>query len=274
MPSSTQGANAPTFRSMQVALLGQEDLPLLAVAEVVAHPPGWAAVTFIGRQTVECPVDFALREVRDAPLDDEGIVDFINQWGLVYPLGGPGQIPDTFFRSRGSMDMVRDLDAPERQNRVSLGLSRTYLLVMKAMGDFFIGRNRDDVTMVRDAWSNREFPSSLVESSVERSEEMAAEVLNAALAVYTPRVHFGDPRPVIGPSVFSVAMLQIFGLLNSGWSVRTCKNDRCGRPFTRHRGRSRYGQGQHSQGVLYCSKPCGKAYLEKQRRARLKADRT
>ena len=274
MVKSAQGTNVSTFRSMQVACLGQDDLPLLESAEVIAYLPGWAAVTYVGRQTVECPVDFALREVRDARLDDESIIDFIGTWGLVYPLRGPGRIPEAFFRSRGSMDMVSDLDAPEHQTRVSLGMTRNYLLVMKAMADFFIGRDRDDIEMVRNAWTNRGFPLSLVGSSVERSEEMAAEVLNAALSVYTPHVHFGNPKPVIASSVFSVAMLQVFGLLNSGWSVRYCKNDRCGKPFTRQRGRSRYGQGQHSQGVLYCSKSCAKAHLERQRRARLKGDNT
>lgn len=262
-----QASETPTFRPMQVSLFGaDENLPPIDVAEVVLVQPGWAHLEWLGRDVVDCPPDFVIREVLEADTDDAGLVEFINKWGLLYTLDGVGDLPTTLIRSYGSTSMLKALDQPHRESHVNLEWSRIHMLAMKAVAEFYLGRHLGDVDRVCSAWSDQGFAAR--DMTVSTSEKLAAQVLTAGLSVFPPVVSVGSPRPVSSPSAFSAAMLQILQMMNTGWSVRFCSNERCGRPFTRQRGRSRYGQGQHSTGVKYCSHSCAKAQLERERRAR------
>lgn len=93
MSASSQGALTPTFRSMEVAFFGEEErVPPIEDARVTAFGAGWAFVDWVGRDVVQCPPDFAIREVRDVPDGDDAMVEFINRWGLMStrskPMGG------------------------------------------------------------------------------------------------------------------------------------------------------------------------------------------
>lgn len=269
MHKDPQGTAAPTFRSTEITFFGEDErVPPIEDARVSTFRPGLAYLEWVGKDIVDCPMDFAIREVRDSAVDDDDeVMQFINRWGLIYPQGALGRLPDAFFRANGSVQMLRVLDQDERVGCVSLGMSGVYLHVMKAMADFYLGYCRKDAEQVATAWTGQGFTFAPLES-VEASERLAAEVLTQALMVFPPRVSFGGANPATAPSVFSAAMLQLTLMMKTDWSVKFCKNSRCGRPFTRQRGRSRYGEGQHESGVLYCSHRCAKAQSERERRAR------
>jgi hypothetical protein len=74
------------------------------------------------------------------------------------------------------------------------------------------------------------------------------------------------------PSAYSLMALQIFNDLVDQAETRICRNEKCGRVFTRQRGRSQYGE-HRTKGVQFCSKSCALAQTQRERRRRLKAEK-
>jgi len=88
--------------------------------------------------------------------------------------------------------------------------------------------------------------------------------LDAALSKFHVGVDLLQERRA---SVYSVACLQLYNLMANHVPVRVCANETCGRPFSQQIGTAKYGQYRKS-GVKYCSKACGKAQNERERRRR------
>jgi hypothetical protein len=74
----------------------------------------------------------------------------------------------------------------------------------------------------------------------------------------------------INTTLYAVAMLQLVNDLNQDVDYHTCANETCRRPFTRQRGRTKYG-GQRMHGVMYCSNTCARAQYQREKRRRDKA---
>lgn len=101
------------------------------------------------------------------------------------------------------------------------------------------------------------------------------EHANAALRPFHARlwVDVGDPELNIGglyPTVFQVAVLQIFNDVAEGASYSRCANETCGRFFVRQRD----GRAQHydrTKGVRYCTRLCANQQTQRDYRRRQRA---
>ncbi len=79
---------------------------------------------------------------------------------------------------------------------------------------------------------------------------------------------FGIPR--VG--LYSAACRQVFNLLVTDATPRTCENETCRRTFVHQVGGSRSGQ-FHTKGLRFCSPACAKAETQRQYRRREAAKR-
>lgn len=248
--------------------------PMLELAAVELVEPGWASVIWDGKEVVDAPSDFAIWEVRDNALDDQAMVAFMNKWGLLHGTGAAsvGHLPPTFLRAHGSIPMVEAQEKALASGLLSLDVTRIHLQVLRALGDVYLGRAEGDESLVANAWEAHGFRPTKGEHGWQASEQVAASVINAALAGFHIRVAFGETAlPPLATTTYSTAVLLLVQAMTPGRVVLRCENVKCGRPFTRQRGRSRYPEQQHMHGVKYCSHHCAKAQLERNRRARQKA---
>lgn len=217
---------------------------------------------------VEIPDEFVLREVLEASVTDGGVVDFVSAWG---PLTRTG---------------LEGLDLLPRGERGGLVLSRGgvwdfetqryHLQALRAVARHWVASQDGEDPC--PAWSAEGFNHP-------KSERMALDwwlsYVNAGVAGNQMHVvaEFEDGEESRGleldfrhPSVYAVAMQQLAQLASNGEEMRRCANDHCGRPFTRQRGRAKFGKG-HATGVLYCSNLCARAQSERERRARRAAEK-
>ena len=70
----------------------------------------------------------------------------------------------------------------------------------------------------------------------------------------------------LADEVYEVACLQVLNHLAEEADFRRCPN--CDHIFVRAQGRNTYYS--RSSGVTYCSRACGKAFAERERRRRIK----
>ncbi len=73
-----------------------------------------------------------------------------------------------------------------------------------------------------------------------------------------PDFNIGEPRP----SLYSIAVLQMFNDFVEQVDFRTCAAEKCGRTFVRQRGRSQ--SYSRTTGVLYCSASCANAQAQRE----------
>lgn len=97
----------------------------------------------------------------------------------------------------------------------------------------------------------------------------AIDDINYALTPMSVRIIQEKERAL---SAYTVMALQIVNDLVDRAETRTCRNEKCGRVFTRQRGRSQYGE-HRTKGVQFCSKSCALAQTQRERRRRLKAEK-
>jgi hypothetical protein len=195
------------------------------------------------------PVDFVLRELREVALDDDSALRFLEMWGLSTPH------VDGRWSLRAEVGCLLELQR----------LSR-HVLAYRTGVD------------VRVAWVDL---GKRTPQSEGQAWEMWTRGINRHLRGFQMHVvaDFGEGQTSRGwdldlrrPTLAEVAAQQLALLASGGEEVLHCANDHCGRPFTRQRGRARYGEG-HSSGVLYCSNLCARAQAERNRRARRAAER-
>ena len=263
-----QRTMTPTFGTTAVRLWPADpgELPEVATYDLRVERPG--VVGWNGfLEMAEVPLDFVLREPLELPddLDDFSVLAFMLVWGPLTESGG---------RALDQLPATERQGVPRSRDHWSLAVQRHHLRVLRAVARHWIAsRSGGDV---RAAWTAEGW-------NTPKSETMAwdwwADYLNAAMAGFHMHVEVEvDDRKlrgmnlVGGPTIYAVAMRQLAQLASAGELIRHCANDRCGRPFTRQRGRSQYGQ-EHATGVLYCSRECARAQAERKRRARRAAER-
>jgi hypothetical protein len=217
------------------------------------------------------PVDFVLREVLETDLDDAGLLAFVNEWG---PLTRPKS--EVFDLLPGGRD-AWESDFPEAANaELSLDAQRHHLRVLRALARHWLAHTAGD-----DVCESWESDGHMRPGEVRLAWDWWADYISAGLAGFQMHVVLrvdgeSDTRGLgldyRQPTVYEVAMQQLAVLAAGSDPILHCANDRCGRPFTRQRGRAKYGKG-HESGVLYCSNLCARAQAERQRRARRAAER-
>jgi hypothetical protein len=100
--------------------------------------------------------------------------------------------------------------------------------------------------------------------------------LTPALTPFQPRVLFGDwgADVDLGMSavipLYSVCCLELYNHIAEQAHYRRCGNLKCQRLFVRQRGRSEHEQ-HRTHGVLYCSKWCANAEMQRRNRERQRA---
>ncbi len=138
--------------------------------------------------------------------------------------------------------------------------------VVKRLGDHakLFAADKD----VRLAWKDHGL-------SEQKAWQEFARYMNSALKPFHARVDDGSSVQL--PSVFEVAVLQIFNDLTESATYRECANETCRRLFIRQRdsaaaGRSK-GYYARAEGVRYCSRRCANEQTQRDYRRRKKAQK-
>ncbi len=277
-----QGTKSPTFRPTVWPAEPPELPPVLRYRlDPVLGVTGLQVAQVLGNFVF--PPDFVFRELLErvpSPTDDvrelaQDVISLTADWGLA---GLPGRRAFDGLYGAPPPGVESELEEWEQTPRLvplvhpvaieaHLGvlrvLSRHLLAYLEGAGD----------AAIIAAWSEP-WGGGPVGSVAEAGWRWEGYV-NRGLAPFTVHVRW-DPsvstsarltRPV--PNLFNVCCLQLARYLAGDAPVLRCANERCGRPFTRQRGRARDDYGQHrSRGVRYCSHLCAKAQSERDRRRR------
>jgi hypothetical protein len=248
----------------------------------------WLAGTVL----VEAPPEVYLRQFRDTPADDLDALAELCKLGWIMPLSAAPPYRDlpvandhVWARSLAELEMalwpdqphwlgkeaerdevsarhISDLDlgSPVHVAEVALrvrAMQRATNHLLSYLAGEPVARHWRDCADAGEAWDN------------------FARVTNAALRDFHVRVEVetvGQPPPQVFnfTTLYSAGMLQLVNDLAAGETVRTCANERCGRPFVRQLGRSTYG-GHRKTGTLYCSSTCARAQYQREKRRRDRA---
>ncbi len=266
-----QGTDSPTFRP---TVWPAEPPRPPSVTRYKLVPAGAPAALRIAQPLggFELPPDFVFRELLEEPRDDYAALTA--RWGL---LSLAGASTFQYLADSPTPGVLEDLAAWHTAglpgplvHSVALGahltalqaLSQHLLAYLEGAGDAAICAAWRDIggaptSSVAAAWWSWEW------------------YINRGLSVFAVHVR-AEPmvsdthrltRPV--PNLYSASCLQLANYLAGDEPVLRCANVRCGKPFTRQRGRARDEYGQHrSRGVRYCSHLCAKAQSERDRRRR------
>lgn len=129
---------------------------------------------------------------------------------------------------------------------------------------------------VREAWSGEKVPGAFGRVHSEHDAwRQFTNYMNAALRPFSARVYLPDggmnfTDDGLEPTVYQVAVLQLFNDLADQATYRRCANATCGRLFIRQRD----GRAQHydrTQGVRYCSRSCANQQTQRDYRRRQRA---
>lgn len=108
--------------------------------------------------------------------------------------------------------------------------------------------------------------------SVHQAWGLFADHVNAALTPFHVGIQV-EGTQTMQPSFVSAYSAMVLSIVNdialqTPW--RRCANEPCGNLFARQIGRAEQGQNR-TMGVIYCSRSCAKAQVERERRRRQKA---
>lgn len=258
-------------------------------AEVAGDWIRWTLMPTWGQPHRQLPEDFYLRELMETPVGDlEAAAALFTNYGLLFSMRGhdidlvgyPDEVRDEFAaiprdypsegfhfggvhrdmvrihlekahaaittwlacqRKGGLEEQVESEVTPERLaefNELNAGTGRP--LDLDGLRDFLIGYNISEME----------------------------EIIQAALSPFS--IGFGDLADR-GPTVYSVAFLQLYNHIAEGAVARRCENETCRRNFVRQRGRAEYGQ-YRTSGVKYCCRECARAQAQRALRRRNKAE--
>ncbi len=249
----------------------------------------WIVQSGVPRE-VALPVDFYLAEPEEVDLrDPEALADFVASWGRfsdprMRDLGTDFYVFEEHIRGWG----VREGWLPDQRDRLLGGL-RDYAgdglgipyeqhgddLICPAEVAYRIQRLRtfaySAVALARGepiaTWwlHGPDLPDLPSETT---AADRFAQALNSALRGFSVTVAFGAGEgPAIPATAFTAACLRIALDIAEEVPYQTCGNEVCRRTFTRQR--SRAVSGLHTKGLRYCSRKCGFAQAQRERRARL-----
>lgn len=218
------------------------------------------------------PAEWALRELARLNVDDEDVViELANTRGRL----------DRRFTAKVRHRSLRPAASDQPPG---IDDARLWLHAARAVLEHAVALRTDAEPTT--AWTNEGFT---------RIDEVTAEdtfvlLINLGLAAFPPRIelafaaeietrqfpggerrahtarsHLGRPEP----HLFDAVCLQVFNLLLDPMPISTCENERCGRRFLRHQGRSKSTDKARKHGsVRYCSDRCTRAVAQRNLRAR------
>ncbi len=224
---------------------------------------------------VELPDEFYLRELQDLdPGDDQEVLDFTTQWGLLCAPASWGAdlplVPRPLALAMSTRDDFVTIDEQLKPEWVvHVEEIRHRVRVLRAMVGHWELAN--DVSTGTSAWKKQGLG---VHRGPGGSWRTFRDHLNAGLGVVQP---FADvvtdaaPREanegLVLNSTYDAAMRQLFNHVLEGAAYRRCGLVGCGNLFYRQRGRSEHGQ-YRTSGVTYCTAECGDNQAARNYRAR------
>lgn len=128
-----------------------------------------------------------------------------------------------------------------------------------------------DIDLMRMAWSSQRFTEP---SDDEQAWRWFEDFMNAALAAYPAHITTGvyrEDRSFWHGTAYTAMALQLANHLHENWEWKVCANERCGQLFNRQDGRADHRQ--HRVDAMYCTRACGRAQAERDRRKRLAAEK-
>lgn len=220
---------------------------------------------------VELLPDFVLQEALALEVrSPDDVIALAGQWGLPT---GPGEASFRYFAGEAPADVVREMQAwgPAGRRMVHPGAVDLHLRLVRALSRHLLAYldGASDAPLLA-AWSHDGLP---VPKSAPQAWLWWEGYLNRGLEAFTVHVRTRPDNEALltrpAPNLFNACCLQLAQYLAGDTDVSRCANERCGKPFTRQRGRARDEYGQHrSRGVRYCSHLCAKAQSERDRRRR------
>jgi hypothetical protein len=293
--SVMQGTELPTFRATcwPAEPPDTPGVPVDTLRQHLEHPDSLVVGGGGGMRWVKLPPDFVWRELLEVDPHDGGDVQaFCERWGLLCPPG-----PDAFAyyadptaTHPGLADLARPAGAARshdwsRAPIVLIPVLVRHLVAAQAMARHLLLRTQPqgrDVGAVAAAW--HQVAGDLAAAGdaaavLDRCDYLWGYYVNAGLQAFTVHVVVNDEegpyaRPTV-PNLYNVICLELARQAVAGQKVKLCANERCGRPFTRQRGRAREDYAQfRSRGVRYCSHLCAKAQSERDRRRRRHEDKS
>jgi hypothetical protein len=287
-----RGTNPPIFRPT----LWPGPLNRTTAVRYGLEPPvAGLALHTSPREHVEIPADFSIREVLVPDAENqEQVFGFMREWGPLcrfgldcldsLPVSEREHLREHFMGHLLRTD-ARDTDHPRWLREgfaVSLPAAGWHLMTLQAAARHVIAHLDDDEEAVCAAWT-----AWGTAWGYERNPETVHDAWlvwqsynTAALRPFQAHVRLEDDDPHVErvlptPTTYELAQLQLAEIVTGqSGPLPRCANERCGLPFVRHRGRSKYDGTHHSTGVRYCSHRCAKAQSERDRRRRRKAEAT
>ena len=100
-------------------------------------------------------------------------------------------------------------------------------------------------------------------------------IINAALRPFHANVQFYPGTTLTGsaptPTLYQACALQLYNYIAEQAHFHRCARERCKKFFTVQRGRAQNDDQHRRTGARYCSRGCGKAQSEQDRRNRQRA---
>jgi hypothetical protein len=227
---------------------------------------------------ITIPDDFVLREIFDVNLTPEGLSEFTGRWGSLTRWGKgrldaipSGWVPQEVTRDIFLLEPEIPEDGPRTTWIIPVSTAALHVRILRTLAlqlAAFVAGGIE--TKFVTAWTSQGFPAP---NKLSQSWLWFDSLLNAALLPYHAHVQFYPGGTLTGaqpmPTLYQACALQLYNYISEAVPFAICANERCGKLFTRQRGRARYGHNR-STGVRFCSHSCAKAQGERERRRRLR----